>query len=181
MERFYKIMKSPTIATLEKMNACKTGIDWFIQNKKSTIEKTIENADKEGLECANWYIVRKLTDISKVKYAIYAAEKVLHIFEEKYPDDKRPADAIKAARKYVENPTKENKNSAYSAAYAAYAAAATYAADAAAAAAYSSAYSAYAAADAAADAAANAAVGANHIETIKSIIHYGIKIIQEVV
>jgi hypothetical protein len=82
------------------------------------------------------------------------AESVLHIFEAKYPDDKRPRLAIEAARR-----GDKDANAAYAAANAAYAAAnAAYAAaDAAyAAAANAAAYAAYAAA-AAADAAAAAA------------------------
>ena len=80
------------------------------------------------------------------------AERVLHIYESKYPNDDRPRKAIEAAR----------SGNTYTAAYAdaaadaaadAYAAATYAAADAAADAAYAAAtYAAYAAADAAADA-----------------------------
>ena len=85
------------------------------------------------------------------KTAIFAAESVLHIFETKYPDDKRPRKAIEAAKAYVtgdinREELREACRAAYAAADAAYAAAdAAYAAYAAAA--------AYAADDAAADAA----------------------------
>ena len=93
-----------------------------------------------------------------VAYAIYAAEQVIDIYEGKYPDNKKPREAIEAAKECLKNPTEENKKkaanaasaAAYAAADAAYAAAYAAAADAAAA------YAAYAnvAADAAADAAA---------------------------
>ena len=72
-------------------------------------------------------------------YAIYCAEAVLHIFEEKYPNDNRPRKAIEAAKEYLKHPTEENKQAAYAyaaaaydAAYAAYDAAAYAAYDAAA-------------------------------------------------
>ena len=58
------------------------------------------------------------------------AEHVLHIFEEKYPEDRRPRNAIGVSRKYANgNATKEDFDAAWVAARAAwYAAAACYAA-----------------------------------------------------
>jgi len=53
-----------------------------------------------------------------VSYAIFAAEQVLDIYEKQYPDDKRPRQAIDAAKKCLKDPSKKNKNAAY-AAYAA--------------------------------------------------------------
>src|SRR3990167_277679 len=84
------------------------------------------------------------------KFAIYCAESVLPLFEAKYPDDKRPREAIAAAKEYMAGniTLKElgNKRSAASAAYSAANAAAAYAA----------AHAAYAAAYAATNAAAAA-------------------------
>ena len=40
-----------------------------------------------------------------VALAIYAAELVIDIYEKKYPTDKRPQEAIKAAKAYIKNPT----------------------------------------------------------------------------
>jgi hypothetical protein len=86
----------------------------------------------------------------QLSLSIQCAEKVLFIFEEKYPDDKRPRQAIEAAKKYLADPTEENK-----------AAAASYtAADAANDAVNDTAYAAYYAA-ASADAAASYAYNAN--------------------
>ena len=103
--------------------------------------------------------------------AVKFAEDALHIFEDKYSEDKRPFEAIEAAKAWLRNPA-----AAYAAAYAAYAADAAdadaaaaayaaayadaaYAAYAAADAAYAAAYAAYAAAYAAA--AADAATDAD--------------------
>ncbi len=106
--------------------------------------------------------------------ALLFAEEVLHIFEEKYPKDLRPREAIEAAKHWLSERTAEAANAAYAAAYAA--ANAAYAADAYAAAnaantAYAAAYAANAAYAAAAayaanNAAANAAAAHN-----KEFIH----------
>ena len=55
----------------------------------------------------------------KISLAIQCAEKVLFIFEEKYPEDKRPRKAIEAAKKYLADPTGENEATAADAADAA--------------------------------------------------------------
>jgi len=77
--------------------------------------------------------------IKSVKLSIFAAEKVVDIYEKEYPKDYRPRKAIEAAKKYLENP------SAYAAARAAYAASSAYAA---ASSAYAAARAAYAASSA---------------------------------
>jgi hypothetical protein len=58
-----------------------------------------------------------------VELAIYAAELVLPIFEKQYPDDKRPAEAIAAAKKWLADPSEENRMATYAAARSAFAAA----------------------------------------------------------
>jgi len=86
--------------------------------------------------------------ITSVKLAVYAAELVIDIYEKQYPNDKRPRNAIEAAKKYLKKPTKANAYAADAAANAAYAAAnAAYAT-----------YNAYAASNATANATANATI-----------------------
>jgi hypothetical protein len=128
----------------------------------------------------------------KVRYAIFAAEQVLGIFEGKHPDDKRPRQAIEAARRYLETPC-DAADAAYAAyaadaaAYAADAADAAYAAYAAADAAYAAAYAAGAAAYAAARAARAAARAAGEggeggdqewAKMLRSILRYGVELIE---
>jgi hypothetical protein len=48
-----------------------------------------------------WVFVRFIPAEKKQKFAIDVAESVLHIFEEKYPDDKRPREAIAAAKLFL--------------------------------------------------------------------------------
>ena len=89
---------------------------------------------------ADWLLwtLKRTMNLTKVQYvelAVLCAGTVLKIYESKYPQDKRPRNAIKAAMNYVLNPTEANRVAAH-------------AADAAAHAAYAAAHAAGAAADA---------------------------------
>lgn len=53
------------------------------------------------LETPEWVGSTKATDV-RVEFAILCAEAVLENFESKYPDDKRPREAIEAAKNYLE-------------------------------------------------------------------------------
>ena len=120
-----------SIKSLEKMSACKDGIDWYKKNNQKTLLETLEKAETEKhLNYFNWYISRKLSHLKKVEYAIFAAEQVIDLFEIKYPNDNRPRLAIEAAKNFIKDPTEENKEICRKAAYAANAAANAYAADA---------------------------------------------------
>lgn len=54
----------------------------------------------------------------RVQFSILCAERVLPIFEQRYPDDKRPRQAIEAAKEWMRNPTEKNAKIAYAAAIA---------------------------------------------------------------
>jgi hypothetical protein len=56
---------------------------------------------------------------ASVKLAIFSAELVIDIYEKQCPNDSGPRKAIEAAKKYLENPTEENKAAANAAANAA--------------------------------------------------------------
>ena len=135
-------MKAITIVRLKKLNACKEAVNWVSSQKNKEIEPLFDTflAEEKPLGWGNWLIARLLPKTDKIRYAIYAASKVLEIYEKKYPNDKRPREAIKAAKRYLKSPTKKNKAAAGAGAAAAGAAAASYAAS----------YASYAAADAAA-------------------------------
>ena len=176
---------------LEINEACKEGKAWFFNQKEAEGIKVVKILIKNNnLEWANWLIARILNKKQKVGYAIYSAEQVISVFENKYQDD-RPRKAIESAKRYLRNPSKKTKAaaaadadaaySAYAATYAAYTAADTaYAAAdadayaAAAAAAYAANYAAYTAADADADAATYASARKNM--KVK-ILKYGIKLL----
>ena len=46
-----------------------------------------------------------MTQKQLVIFAVECAFHVLKIYEKEYPNDKRPRDAIKAARNWIKNPT----------------------------------------------------------------------------
>ena len=155
---------------LREKRACVEGVQWFTEQKEIDGLNVVKKLIKENrLGWANWLIVRIMEYKQYVSYAVFAAEQVIDIYEKKYPNNKKPREAIEAAKKCIENPTEENKK--------AYAAAA--ARGAAADAAYAAAAAAYAAdAAAAADAAYAAAAAADARQKMQlKILNYGISLL----
>jgi len=172
---------------LVKKGACEAGVEAFKNQKEKDSLKILKKLIRvKKLDWANWLIVRVMTYKQYVSYAIYGAEKVIGIFEKKYPNDHRPRRAIRAAQKCIKNPSRKNKAAADAAATdAAYAADAADAADAASAAVDYVAYAAYTAADAADVAAAADAADAAYVayaataKTKLKILKYGISLLKE--
>ena len=153
-----------TAKQLIKAGCCSSGVDPYfkgINRKQWDVKKLLALAIKQGnYQDCRYGLSYMMTKIQRVEWAVYCAEQVLHLFEDKHPDDKRPRLAIKAAKKYLKNPTDKNAYAAYAAAYAG--------------AAYAAAYAAYAAADAAADAASDVKK-----QMQKTILDYGYKLLKE--
>jgi len=49
------------------------------------------------------------TKMISVKWAISCAKHVLHLFEEQYPDDKKPRKSIEAASNWIKDPSEKNR------------------------------------------------------------------------
>jgi hypothetical protein len=147
-------MKQITAKRLIDSGCCSSGVNTYFKdmNRKAwNIKKLFEFALSNGhYSDIRYGLSRSMTKEQNIEWSIYCAESVLSIFEDKYPSDKRPRNAINAAKKYLSHPTNENKTAA---AYAAASAAASAYAAASDAAASDAAYAAYAAAS---DAAASA-------------------------
>ena len=82
--------------------------------------KTVEDGDKTA--CAQIRLVRRVGELTPGIAATFAAdcaERVLGLFEAKFPDDDRPRKAIEAARACIADPTPENRAAAGAAAGAA--------------------------------------------------------------
>ena len=152
-----------TLQYLKKHHACDNATAWFLSQHEKDLFILFKRLAGEGkpLEWGNWLLSKKLCKLNKIRYAVFAAEQVLPLFTQKYPDDDRPVAAIEAAKNYIKNPTKKNADAAaYAAADAADAAHAAHAA----------AYAAYAA--------AHAAHAAAKREMQIKIINYGLTLLK---
>jgi len=79
------------------------------------VEVKGKSKKRDNKEC--WEQMRiikawKWTKRDSVELAIYAAELVLEHHEKEHPDDKRPREAINAAKQWLKNPTRENQDAA---------------------------------------------------------------------
>ena len=74
--------------------------------------------------CRSMRVIKtyKWTKKDSVSLAIFAAELVLNIFEKEYPKDKRPREAIEAAKRWLKKPSEKNRDAARTAGDAAWAA-----------------------------------------------------------
>ena len=107
---------------LNERNACQEGMEFVTEHKLIGLDgkqfvKELIKLDK--LDWANWLIVRVMKRKQYLAYAIYSAEQVIKIYEDKYPEDKRPREAINAAKRVLKKDTKENRAAARDAAGAA--------------------------------------------------------------
>ena len=105
-----KTLLQVTFNSLKKHNACQDG---YGRLSKALGGDEIYGLDtpinvltilkRNGLEDAIWALRATLQSSDKVcrLFAADCAESVLHIFEEKYPDDMRPRNAIQAARDFA--------------------------------------------------------------------------------
>src|SRR3990167_6174398 len=94
------LMLTPlTTDWLQQHHACSEGITWFTaQRKRSPIPVLRALEADDHWPWANWLIVRLMTYRQRVALAIYAAEQVLAVYERRHPTDRRPRQAIEAAR-----------------------------------------------------------------------------------
>ena len=96
-------------------SACQEGLDWA---KGKSLKQTWAE-----LERPDWmmWLYRNSKKIEKKKcvmIAVFSAESCLDKFESKYPDDKRPREAIETAKNVIKKDTEKNRSagSAWSAA-----------------------------------------------------------------
>jgi len=114
-----------TTKLLTDLGACSEGIAWFENQEKTELQDVIHEllvGDQVGY--AKWLLPRLITPKNNIKYAIYCASQVIPIFETKFPENKKPREAIEAAQNYLNDPTTTNAAAAEKAEEAAWAAAA---------------------------------------------------------
>lgn len=168
---------------LKRHSACSPAMRWLKKQPEKNPLRLAEIAMKEGhFNWVIWVIIRKMSSAQRERYAIFAAESVVGIYESYYPDDKRPRNAIRAAKKYIKNPCIRTKYNAVEADVAA--AKASVDADdavsyAAAAASYASSYACHNVAEDTFACAACAIYAASKATIKKQIVEYGISILTE--
>lgn len=93
-----------TLRKIKECYPCVRGWKKLLSNVNNNLDAklTIEQIlDSNGIEDAVWAL-RAVSDQKKVRlFMCDVAESVLYIFEERYPDDKRPREAIEASRKFA--------------------------------------------------------------------------------
>ena len=107
---------------LQKNHACSGGVERFLSQNETDAAKIMLGLIECGRSEDSRWVMRKLITTKKqaVLIAVFAAECVLDIFEKKYPEDKRPRNAINAAKAWLKTPCKKTKKAAdYAADYAA--------------------------------------------------------------
>ena len=74
--------------------------------------KSIEGDDK--FVCSRMRVIKtfRLTKKMSVEFAIFCASSCLKFFEKDFPSDKRPRLAVRAAKKWLIEPTRKNANAA---------------------------------------------------------------------
>jgi hypothetical protein len=111
---------------LQEKSACYDGLKWYTENGKiNTVEKCVtaliaDTDCSEHLNYANWLLSNTLSPDNKIRYAIFAAEQVLELFENATPGDLRPRKAIEAAKEYLKTKTAAAGDAARAAGDAAY-------------------------------------------------------------
>lgn len=110
-------MKTVTINFLEGLEACSDSIKAFFKKefkgKGVRIDRLVRfciasNSD-EYLRYGNWILTRCMTHEQRVRYAIFAARQVSHIYSDRYPNSETPCKAIEAARKWLRKPCDETR------------------------------------------------------------------------
>ena len=103
------MIKIITQKWLKEKGACEEAQnDWPNETKHDTVT-TLKRLMTKNPDWANWLIVRVMSRKQYLRYAIYAALQVIKIYEDKYPNDNRPREAIRAAKKCIKNPNKKNR------------------------------------------------------------------------
>jgi hypothetical protein len=110
-----------SLEIVNQHSACSSGVEWYENNGnpnsvESCVDKLLSD-DKcsEAHNWANWLLAEMLEPNDKIRYAIFAAELVIDIFEKAIFGDERPRKAIDAAKKYLKLKTPAARAAAWAA------------------------------------------------------------------
>jgi uncharacterized protein (UPF0147 family) len=87
---------------LKEQSACVDGYKWS-QGQDERELKPFCHAliSADHFDWANWVVTHAMTHGQRIQYAVFAAEQVIKIYEDVYPDDTRPRNAIEAAKRCI--------------------------------------------------------------------------------
>lgn len=94
-----------------KLEPCESRFDNYLTHYES-FSGTLEDFIKlDNITYCDkvWVVTRLFTKQQNVKWALLCASKVLSIFEDIYPNDKRPRQALEAVEAWLNNPSEETK------------------------------------------------------------------------
>jgi len=113
------MIKQITTKYLRKIGACGASIAEFEnQTETDPIKVLLLCLKSDRWDWANWLITRLMTHKQQVQYAVHAAEMIIDEQKLSCPIQRQTIDA---AKKWLHNPSKENRKVAYVVADAAYA------------------------------------------------------------
>ena len=79
-------MRNITDNWLNTKGACRGAVEWIEEQNTRDIPKLYRLALKDNkLDWINWGLSRLFNRKQRIKYAVYAAKQVLHIFEKECP------------------------------------------------------------------------------------------------
>ncbi len=102
-----------SVEWLTERKACAEAVEKFREQEETDSIKLIKKMiKKKHLDWASWLITRTMSRPQCLAYAIYSAEQVIDIFKKKYPDDKRPQNALVAAKAVLKNDNEKTRAAA---------------------------------------------------------------------
>lgn len=83
-----------TLEKLKLLSPCTEEFSWYCENiKTENLQDVLIQLNNHRPDWSRWLFTRLMTKEHRVQIAIYSAELVLYIFEDKYPNDLRPRKA----------------------------------------------------------------------------------------
>jgi hypothetical protein len=97
-------------AIIRGLNPCESRFNNYLNHYKDfngTLEEFLALANITYSD-KTWVFKGLASKTQLLRWSYLCAESVLHIFETKYPNDKRPRQALDAKLKYINEPTEDN-------------------------------------------------------------------------
>lgn len=94
---------------IESLGPCIDGYNWYLFNGTEDLLETLLKVNEERPSWVTWALLKLMSKIQYLTLSIFSSEQILHLFENKYPNDKRPRLAIEAAKAVLFNNTEENR------------------------------------------------------------------------